>query len=80
MEPPRIPLHTTNRLNLQLPIPSPFDGLKGRSATARSALAKASEQSQVKRYVAPEVMEEFKAAVQGSELTKLGLVEVLKKQ
>lgn len=33
-----------------------------------------------KRLVAPELMESFKTAIQGCELTKAGLVEVLKKQ
>lgn len=33
-----------------------------------------------KRYIAPELLGAFKAAVQGSDLTKMGLIEVLKKQ
>lgn len=33
-----------------------------------------------KRMVAPEVLEDFKRAVDGSDLTKAGLIEILKKQ
>lgn len=33
-----------------------------------------------KRLIAPELMDEFKAAVQGNDLTKVGLLEILKKQ
>lgn len=81
MDPPRIPLNAINRLNLQLPNPLPPNGEKPKSTqTGVVTSAKAPKQPQVKRYIAPELLSEFKAAVQGSELTKLGLVEVLKKQ
>ena len=36
--------------------------------------------AKVKRKIAPELMDEFKCAVQGSDLTKLGILEVLKKK
>lgn len=81
MDPPRIPLNAINRLNLQLPNLSPRDGTKPKSIPSSIATpAKAAKQAQVKRYIGQEILEEFKAAVQGSDLTKLGLVEVLKKQ
>lgn len=80
MDPPRLPLHAINRPNLQLPNPSP-DGLKPEGAKTETVTpVKAPKQGQVKRYITPELLKDFKAAVQGSELTKLGLVEVLKKQ
>jgi len=81
MDPPRIPLNAINRLNLQLPNPLPPDSAKLKpTPPSLPTPAKAAKQAQVKRYIAPEILEEFKAAVQGSDLTKLGLVEVLKKQ
>jgi chromatin assembly factor 1 subunit A len=81
MDPPRIPLNAINRLNLQLPNPLPQDGTKPNSTPPSIATpAKTAKQAQIKRYVAPDLLEGFKAAVKGSDLTKLGLVEVLKKQ
>ncbi|KAL8822854.1 MAG: hypothetical protein Q9191_006417, partial [Dirinaria sp. TL-2023a] len=85
MEPPlRVPLTAINRQNLQLPTTSisPSDSLKNRpaaDATPPTSTKPAMKQAQVKRYIASELIDDFKAAVQGSELTKLGLVEVLKK-
>ena len=81
MDPPRVPLNAINRLNLQLPNPFQPNTINLKAADLSTAtLAKVSKQVQAKRYIAPELLEEFKAAVQGSELTKLGLVEVLKKK
>ncbi|KAL8847914.1 MAG: hypothetical protein Q9221_007045 [Calogaya cf. arnoldii] len=34
----------------------------------------------LKRMVTPEIMDDFKRAVDGSDLTKVGLIEILKKQ
>ena len=80
MEPPRVPLTALNRLNLQLPNTIPSDSLKERPASDPTPTSNPPKQTQVKRYIAPELINEFKAAVQGSDLTKLGLTEVLKKQ
>ena len=81
MDPPRVPLNAINRLNLQLPNPFPANTLNSKAAELSTAtLAKVPKRVQAKRYIAPELLEEFKAAVHGSELTKLGLVEVLKKR
>ena len=81
MDPPRVPLNAINRLNLQLPNSFPPNNLDSKAAKLSTVtLAKVPKQVQAKRYIAPELLEEFKAAVQGSELTKLGLVEVLKKK
>lgn len=75
MDPPRIPLKTINRVNGRVEdtavprfIPNP----------ANSALAGPSKPP--RRLIAADLMITFKAAIQGSELTKAGLVEVLKKQ
>ena len=81
MDPPRIPLNAIDRHNLQLPNPLHPDSLKPNPVkTGMPTLTKAPKPAQVKRYIVPEMLEEFKTVVQGSELTKLGLVEVLKKR
>ncbi|KAL9577949.1 MAG: hypothetical protein Q9212_006035 [Teloschistes hypoglaucus] len=78
MVPPRIPLNPLDRTN-HLLHPQPaftLDGLKTHQLTGdRLAVPKAP-----KRMVDLEVLEDFKKAVQGSDLTKAGLVEILKKQ
>ena len=71
MEPPRIPLNTVNRQNTILPVSAAW---KNRPSDA-SATAKPPP-----RLLPPELMEDFKKAVEGNDLTKLGLLEVLKKQ
>ena len=82
MDPPRIPLNAISRPNLQLANPSkPDDSTKSISAgKITSASNKTPKQPQVKRLIPAELLADFKVAVQGSELTKLGIVEVLKKQ
>lgn len=77
MEPPRIPLNPTNRQNSLLTTYAPATGIRtdGSDATALMKPPKGP-----KRLIASENMEEFKKAVDGNELTKLGLLEVLKKQ
>ena len=74
MEPPRIPLNPVNRQNTLLPAPVT---LKDRPSDP-SATTKPSKPPP--RLLPPELMEDFKRAVQGNDLTKLGLLEVLKKQ
>ena len=71
MEPPRLPLHPVNRQNGN-PFSSP--------AKATNNPASQMKPAKIHRSIAPELMDDFKAAVQGNDLTKLGLLEVLKKQ
>ena len=79
MDPPRIPLTTLNHANLPIPYPtSTLGGLK--TATDIPAIHSTKPSKPSKRTVAPEVMEDFKRAVDGSDLTKAGLIEILKKQ
>ena len=75
MDPPRIPLNTTNRANLLIPNPAATTG----DLLKPPLPSKASSQAP-KRMVASEVLDDFKRAIEGSDLTKAGLVEVLKKQ
>ncbi|KAL8990496.1 MAG: hypothetical protein Q9177_000868 [Variospora cf. flavescens] len=80
MEPPRIPLNTSNRTNVLLPTPAlAVSGLKHPPSNANGPPQSKASQGP-KRMVAPDVLEDFKRAVEGSDLTKAGLVEVLKKQ
>lgn len=76
MEPPRVPLHPINRQNAllssSLPTKAPDDSALNSSAPFKPAKAK--------RQIASELMDNFKTAVQGNDLTKVGLLEVLKKK
>ncbi|KAL8826721.1 MAG: hypothetical protein Q9170_007296 [Blastenia crenularia] len=77
MDPPRIPLNAINRTNLLIPNPAvPRDGFKPQLPGTNLVLPSKTP----KRMVALDVLEDFKRAVEGSDLTKAGLVEVLKKQ
>ncbi len=77
MEPPRIPLNPVNRQNTILPATATW---KDRPSDP-SATTKPSKPSKPPpRLLPPELMEDFKEAVQGNDLTKVGLLEVLKKQ
>ncbi|KAI4237538.1 MAG: hypothetical protein LQ349_001756 [Xanthoria aureola] len=79
MEPPRIPLTAINHANVPMPYhTSALDVFKPPTSTPVTNPNKMSKPS--KRMVAPEVMEDFKRAVNGSDLTKAGLIEILKKQ
>ena len=80
MNPPRIPLNSINRTNLLFPnLTLPSNKLTARGhGEETSSVAKAPKPP--KRLIPPEVMNDFKAAVQGNDLTKAGLVEILKKQ
>ena len=74
MEPPRIPLNPVNRQNTILPVSAAWkDRPSDPSATTKPT-------KPPPRLLPPELMEDFKKAVQGNDLTKLGLLEVLKKQ
>lgn len=67
MEPPRIPLSPINRTNALLKAPTTV------SNTNKAPKA-------TKRFVDPEILDEFKEAIVGSDLTKMGLCEILKKR
>ena len=77
MEPPRIPLNPINRQNTLLSTSGAAIGIKtaGPDATGSMKPPKGP-----KRLIPSEHLEEFKKTVDGNELTKLGLLEVLKKQ
>ena len=78
MRPPRIPLNAVNRAG----------GVTNQLLTKRVTLTKsmASLKPPMKgsqgsrRLVDPEDMDDFRSAVKGSDLTKTGLIEVLKKR
>ncbi|KAL8658485.1 MAG: hypothetical protein Q9202_007548 [Teloschistes flavicans] len=76
---PRIPLNPLDRTNHLMPLSSAFrlDGVKMQQLTGDRL---SSSSKGTKRMVAPEVLEDFKRAVEGSDLTKAGLIEILKKQ
>lgn len=67
MEPPRIPLSPINRTNTLLKPPTTI------SNTNKAPTA-------TKRFVDPDILDEFKEAIVGSDLTKMGLCEILKKR
>ncbi|KAL8723011.1 MAG: hypothetical protein Q9225_000628 [Loekoesia sp. 1 TL-2023] len=80
MDPPRIPLNATNRTNLLMPNPTmALDGVKPQPLNMKSSVPPKGPQAP-KRMVTPDVLEDFKRAVEGSDLTKAGLIEILKKQ
>ncbi|KAI9878280.1 MAG: hypothetical protein M1830_001380 [Pleopsidium flavum] len=85
MNPPRLPLHVINRTNTVINghVTSPLTLLdsEGKVVSSTPTCATLSKvQKPGKRQVAPELMPEFKKAIQGSDLTKAGLIEILKKQ
>ncbi|KAI9830341.1 MAG: hypothetical protein M1819_005722 [Sarea resinae] len=85
MDPPRLPLHAVNRTNASIspPFGNPQLDLSGGGKTPAVAFSNELNSKLPKpgkRMVAPSDMAEFKQAVQGSDLTKAGLVEVLKKR
>lgn len=77
MEPPRIPLNPIDRQNTLL---SPSAAAAGIKITASDATASMKPSKGPKRLIPPELLGDFKKAVDGNELTKIGLVEVLKQQ
>ncbi|KAL8933788.1 MAG: hypothetical protein Q9216_006211 [Gyalolechia sp. 2 TL-2023] len=84
MDPPRIPLNVTNRVNLLVPHSNSGSaaGLKPQPIYTTSSLPPATKggPQALKRMVTADILEEFKRAIEGSDLTKAGLIEVLKKQ
>ncbi len=86
MNPPRIPLHAINRTNPAInglgPGTLTLVTADGKVVSTPTNLATPSKAQKAvnKRQVAPELMSDFKNAIQGSDLTKAGLIEILKKQ
>ncbi|KAL8727511.1 MAG: hypothetical protein Q9181_005683 [Wetmoreana brouardii] len=79
MDPPRVPLNPLNRTNHLLPPQSATSCDSVKAQPFKAGLpSKAPKMSN--RMVAPDILEDFKRAVEGSDLTKAGLVEILKKQ
>lgn len=79
MDPPRVPLSTISRTNNLTAIPSTVETLKAPSA-GTEMLTPAKPSQAPKRLIADDALDAFKIAIAGSDLTKAGLVEVLKKQ
>lgn len=77
MEPPRIPLNPINRQNTLL---NPSAAALKTQTTSLDANAPMKATKCPKRLIPIELWEEFKQAVDGNEFTKVGLLEVLKKQ
>lgn len=77
MEPPRIPLNPINRQNTLL---NPSVAVTGNKTADSDVNAPMKPAKGPKRLIALELLDEFRKAVDGNELTKLGLLEVLKKQ
>ncbi len=85
MNPPRIPLHVINRTNAGMNssiTPSQANSISdGKATGTNGSIANLSEVAKpIKRSLPADHMAAFKMAIQGSELTKAGLVEVLKKK
>ncbi|KAL8787393.1 MAG: hypothetical protein Q9213_002276 [Squamulea squamosa] len=79
MDPPRIPLTAMKHANL--PVLNPTLALDGLKTPPNAQMIQPARTFKApKRMVAPEVLEDFKRAVDGSDLTKAGLIEILKKQ
>ncbi|MCJ1401456.1 hypothetical protein MMC11_004669 [Xylographa trunciseda] len=84
MAPPRIPLNTINRSNNILPSSSPQLDTDGKTQGAYCFPVKPSvtrpKNSAPSKPIPSDLLEDFKKAVDGSDLTKAGLIEVLKKK
>lgn len=83
MEPPRVPLNPINVSNLPLQAPQhlqPLDANKPRLLPSATHTNDSNTPKQAKRFIPNELVEDFKSAVFGSDMTKLGLVEQLKKK
>jgi chromatin assembly factor 1 subunit A len=72
MDPPRIPLNPIHRQNTLLPLSS--------APATSDPSAPMKPPKPPKRLIAPELMDDFKAEVEGNDLTKVGLLEILKKK
>ena len=81
--PPRVPLHTlkgpNNMCSLSTSLAASDANVKPQATTRATAATKGKNQAPSKP-ISPELLEDFKRAIGGSDLTKAGLVEVLKKR
>ena len=78
-----MPLNPINISNLPLQAQQhlqPFDPTKPRIVPSGAHANDANTPKQPKRFIPNDLVEEFKSAVFGSDMTKLGLVEQLKKK
>jgi chromatin assembly factor 1 subunit A len=82
MQPPRLPLMTVDPNTGSLTPPKLLDvatlSTQNENAATSAKKVKASTSGKPVKFVPPDVLPSFKAAVQGSALTKVGLIEVLK--
>ena len=76
MEPPRMPLHPINRQKTHITPPPTKKPLHDAKTDSTAPM----KPPKIHRHVSSDLMEEFKAVVQGNDLTKLGLLEILKKK
>lgn len=84
MEPPRLPLGImkTNSVHVNQLLPpssKPVNPFFPNSDTAKSTPALVSKDGKPKRFIPTDVLPAFKTAIAGSPLSKIGLIEVLKK-
>lgn len=80
MDPPRLPLHAVKGNHLfsmpsSKPVKPAFTSSQPQSTTSALATVKPP-----KKMITDDAMDDFKCEVAGSDLSKLGLVEVLKKK
>ncbi|KAL6722227.1 chromatin assembly factor-I (CAF-I) p90 subunit [Lecanora helva] len=75
MEPPRIPLHPVNRQTTLTCSPNAKT-----LDESNNDISTRMKHGKAPRPMPPELLEEFKNAVQGNDLTKVGLLEILKKK
>jgi chromatin assembly factor 1 subunit A len=90
MQPPRLPLQASNQTNIMLspyPVVAEAQQQSATSTENRSPATKPSfdqqnprAQTKALRLMPNELLPSFKQAVSGSDLNKVGLVEILKKQ
>ena len=76
MQPPRQPLSSLSPN--AIPATSTQLGVDGKPVPATGH--KKATTSKIPKMIEPNLMDEFKEAINGSDLTKLGLMEILKKQ
>ncbi|KAL8789340.1 MAG: hypothetical protein Q9195_006867 [Heterodermia aff. obscurata] len=79
MNPPRVPLNAIDRVNQQIPHTAFANNMNQKAAKPVKANFSFTIVT-VKKFIAPELLDEFKQAVAGSDSTKLGIVEELKKK
>jgi len=90
MQPPRLPLHASNQTNVPLVSgqPTPYIkqefsiGAENSSSHSNPSVTQPATRGSQKplRLIASDLLPAFRQAVSGSDLNKVGLVEILKKQ